>query len=137
MNKKTIIKISAVIVVVVIACVWSVMTIKGDSYSDGVMTVKGKTYEINTSSICDAKGFRGKTPLIVTIRSGVITKVTALPNDETPSYFDQVAKKMINGLSGLKVTEIEKVDGISGATFSSRAVMKNVQAAYDYYEGHK
>lgn len=137
MNKKSIIKISAVIFVVAIACVWAAMTIKSESFTDGVMTVRGKTCEINTSNICDAKGFRGKTPLVVIIKNGVITKVTALPNGETPSYFDQVAKKMLKDFSGRKVTDIDDVDGITDATFSSKAVMKNVQAACEYYEGHK
>ncbi len=137
MSKKTIIKIAAAAFIVIVACIWAAVTLKGDSYSDGVMTVKGKTYEINTSSICDAKGFRGSTPLVVTIKNDVIQKVVALPNSETPQYFDQVGKRMTKDFSGKHISDIESVDGISGATFSSKAVMKNVQAACEYYEGHK
>lgn len=137
MEKKTIIKLGGVVIVMVVACVWVVFTLRGNNSSDGVMTVKGRSYEINTTSICDAKGFAGTTPLVVTIKDNVIQKVVALPNNETPSYFDQVGKRMLKNFSGKNISEIDTVDGITEATFSSKAVMKNVQAACEYYTNHK
>ena len=40
---------------------------------------------------------------------------------------------------GMKVkdAQTQQVDAVTGATFSSEAVIKNVQLALDYYQSHK
>lgn len=34
------------------------------------MTKKGKTYTVNTTTLCNARGFKGTTPLLVTFKGG-------------------------------------------------------------------
>ena len=96
-------------------------------------------YVINTTELCaDVKGYHGATPLNVTITpEGVISKIEALPNQETPAYFRDVEDEVIAKLVGKNVNEAGTVDAVSGATFSSNAVIKNVKTAAEYFSTHK
>ena len=62
-----------------------------------------------------------------------------LKNQETPKYMARVKKALINKWDGQKVKDAAKlkVDGVTGATFSSDAIIKNVQLALEYYQAHK
>lgn len=96
-------------------------------------------YVVNTTDLGkEVKGFAGQTPLAVTIdKNGTIVNVEALPNSETPEYFRSVEGKMLQEFVGKNAQSLASVDGVSGATFSSRAVKNNVQLAVDYYQQHK
>lgn len=96
-------------------------------------------YVVNTTELGrEEKGFAGQTPLNVTIdKNGVIVKVEALANSETPDFFRSVEEKMLPNFAGKDAKSVSSVDGVSGATFSSRAVKSNVQLAVDYYQQHK
>ena len=96
-------------------------------------------YVVNTTDLGkEVKGFAGQTPLVVTIdKNGTIVNVEALPNSETPEYFRSVEGKMLQDFVGKNAQSIAEVDGVSGATFSSRAIKSNVQLAVDYYQQHK
>lgn len=104
---------------------------------DGVMTKQKGQYVVNTTTLCQAKGFKDITPLKVTFNKEVIVKVEALPNKETPSFFDRITKDLLPKYELLKISEQDKVDAVSGATMSSRAVKANVKAACDYYKANK
>ncbi|MCQ2196219.1 MAG: FMN-binding protein [Bacteroidaceae bacterium] len=104
---------------------------------DGVMTKQNGQYVVNTTTLCQAKGFKDITPLKVTFNKEVIVKVEALPNKETPSFFDRITKELLPKYELLKISEQDKVDAVSGATMSSRAVKANVKAACDYYKANK
>lgn len=99
------------------------------------------SYVINTTTLTpNVKGFRGATPLEVTIKKNKVVKVTPLPNRETPKYFAKVKALVLSKYSGMKVskaTNANAVDGVTGATFSSKAVKANVAAAVAYYQAHK
>ena len=93
---------------------------------------------VNTSSIVKARGFQGKTPVKIYIKVNKITKIESLPNQETPSVYanaEEVLKKFI----GKTVNEAStmKVDGISGATYSSKALIENVKGGLKYYNDNK
>lgn len=98
---------------------------------------KGGIYVINTTTLTNQRGFRGPTPLTVTIKKGVIQKVEALPNRETPKFFEQVQKNLLPKFEGLKVEKHDEPDCVTGATLSSRAVKENVKQAVDYYNKNK
>lgn len=98
---------------------------------------KGGIYVINTTSLTNQRGFRGPTPLSVTIKKGVIQKVEALPNRETPKFFEQVQKNLLPKFEGLKVEKHDEPDCVTGATLSSRAVKENVKQAVEYYNKNK
>ena len=98
---------------------------------DSSKVVQGNgTVVINTKTLCPkVEGFNGPTPLEIRIRKDTIIDVIALPNDETPGYFYDAAKilKKWIGLTPKKGLELE-VDAVSGATFSSNAIIENMRA---------
>ena len=109
----------------------------GNDFNDGVIEKKGKVYTINTETLCNARGYHGNTPVKVTIKKDKIVSVEALPNRETPRFFENVNKYMIPKFRGIKLKDYATVDCVSGATISSKAVRENMKAAYDYYTEHK
>ncbi len=106
-------------------------------FNDGVMKKKGKVYTITTTEICNARGFHGPTPLKVVIKKNKIVNVEALPNRDTPRFFDRVKNEMLPKFRGVDFKDYATVDVVSGATISSKAVRENVKAAYDYYTANK
>ncbi len=90
---------------------------------------------VNTKPLAkDVSGYGGPVPLMIHIsKDGIVTKIEALPNSETPDFFDS-AKELFARWQGKSVDEAlgEKVDGVSGATFSSKAIIENVQRGLAY-----
>lgn len=96
------------------------------------------TYVVNTTTLAaNVSGFKGATPVEVYIKNDKVVKVVAMKNRETPRYFEQVDSKMLPKFAGKRISKVGTVDGVSGATFSSRAVRLNVEAAVKYYKAHK
>lgn len=96
------------------------------------------TAVVNTTSIVKARGFQGKTPVKIYIRNGKVQKIVAQPNQETPSVFAQ-AETLLKKFVGKSVDEAEqmKVDGVSGATYSSKALIQNVKGGLKHYKENK
>lgn len=91
---------------------------------------------INTSSLAkEVEGYAGAVPLSITVRNGIIDEVKALPNDETPSFFNEAFAALAPQWKGKKVADAIalNVDAYSGATFSSEAIIINVQRGLRYY----
>ncbi len=94
------------------------------------------TRVINSTSLAkDIIGYAGHTPIKLYVKDGIIQKVEFEPNDETPSFFEEVensglAEKWI-GMS-LKEAATAQFDAVSGATFSAVAIIGNVQRAAQY-----
>lgn len=111
--------------------------------ADNVMTKNGKTYVINTTTLCNKKGYKAATPLEVYIEKGKVVKIVPLPNKETKSYFAIIVKKLLPLYDNLKVSKAEDlsaqgaVDATTGATFSCKAVQASINAALKYYKAHK
>lgn len=94
---------------------------------------------INTSALCtDVRGYRDMTPVEITITKGKVTKVEALRNNETPKYMDMV-KPLLEKWNGktVKAAQAAKVDAVTGATFTSKALIENVQKGLKYYQEKK
>ena len=108
---------------------------------DNAMTkMADGSYVVNTTSLAgDVKGYRGTTPLKITIRKDKVEKIEALKNQETPKYFVRVKREMLKAWEGKKVSKAEKLnpDGVTGATMSSDAVKENVKRGLKYYKSHK
>ena len=105
-----------------------------------VMTLEKGTYVVNTTELAkDVVGYEGPTPLKVYIRKNKIEKIEFLPNDETPRYWKAAAQHLQNKWDGKSVKQAKtmKVDGRTGATYSSDAVKENVKRALEYYEKNK
>ena len=107
---------------------------------DDTMTKEDGAFVINTTTLGkDVEGYAGPTPLKVYIRKNKVEKIEFLKSQETPEYYVKVKKalqEMWNGKS-VKDAKAMQVDAVTGATFSSEAVIKNVQLALDYYQQHK
>ena len=101
---------------------------------DTLRTLDDGTIIINTTYLAkDVKGFGGTVPLNIYIKNGKIEKVEALKNSESPDFF-QEASALLTRWNG-KTTEqalAMKVDGVSGATFSSRGIIGNMKAGLVY-----
>lgn len=114
---------------------------KSNLTNDEVMTkLPDGTYVVNTTTLAkDVRGFRGNTPLNIYIKAGKVVKVEALANQETPNFFSKVKQGLLQKWNGMKVTKASNttVDGVTGATFSSKAVKENVKRGVKYYTTHK
>ena len=107
---------------------------------DGVMVKEDGAYVVNTTKLGkNVEGYNGPTPLKIYIKKNKVEKVEFLKNQETPKYMARVKKALQAKWDGLKVKDAQeqKVDGVTGATFSSDAVIKNVQLGLEYYQQHK
>ncbi len=79
------------------------------------------------------KGYNGETPLMIAFdKNKKIIAVELLANNETPKFVKIVKDagffKSWNGLSP-KAAYKKKVDAVAGATYTSTAVIKSLQAA--------
>lgn len=76
----------------------------------------------------DVTGYAGEVPLNVFIRDGKVLKIEAEKNDETPDFFAS-ASTLLSAWNGKTIEEAIhlKVDAVSGATYSSRAIITNVR----------
>jgi len=76
----------------------------------------------------DIIGYKGPVPVQITIKDGKVESVKALDNQETPKFFDR-ASVILNSWDGMKVKDAasKKVDAISGATYTSNAIIENVR----------
>lgn len=110
-----------------------------DSVSWTATAADGKPLGIIVSSkrlAPGVRGFGGATPVYVCIAAdGTVQGVAAGANAETPDFFNRAAGHILplwNGHAAQEAQTLE-VDAVSGATFSSRAIIANVQAALAAY----
>lgn len=83
-------------------------------------------------------GYAGPVPLDITIADGKLTEVKAMPNSESPGFFERAAV-LLDSWKGKTPEEAEqlKVDAVSGATYSSNAIITNVNAGLAFYQGEE
>ena len=74
-------------------------------------------------------GYQGNTPVKITIENGKITNIEMGDNQESPRYLKKATNKIFPQYIGKTVDEALKVkaDGATGATYSSNAIIKNIQ----------
>ena len=107
---------------------------------DGVITKENGSTIVNTTTIAqDVEGYNGPVPLKIYIKKNKIEKVELLKNQETPKYLVKVKNALLNAWDGLTIKEAKakKVDGVTGATFTSDAIKENIQKGLDYYQKNK
>ena len=105
--------------------------------SDNIITNEEGMDVVNTTSLSkNVTGYIGTTPLKIYIKRNKVVKIVALRNQETPKYFAMVKKQLLDKWNGLTLKQAskQKVDAVTGATYSSNAVIKNVQLGLDYYQ---
>ena len=115
--------------------------------AEETMTREGNTYIVNTTTtdLCSAKGFKSTTPLRVYIENDRVVRIEDLPNNESKGYYERVRQQLFPHYKDKKVTkalkisktDVESIDGVSGATFSAKATQANITAALEYFVKHK
>lgn len=107
--------------------------------SDTLSVQPDGTFVVNTRVLAkDVQGYSGPVPLKIHIdKDGRLTAIEAEPNAESPSFFDR-AKELFSRWQGKTIDEAmaEDVDAVSGATFSSKAIIRNVQRGLAYAKQH-
>ena len=85
----------------------------------------------------DVQGYGGPVPLKIHIKDGRVAAVEAEPNAASPDFFNR-AKELLNHWQNKSVDEAlaEEVDAVSGATFSSKAIIANMQRGLAYAKQH-
>ena len=103
---------------------------------DSPISEEQGTMVVNTSTLCpDVKGYADVVPVKIYIKDGKIEKIKPLRNAETPKFWALIKKDMLPKWEGMDVKKAAKakVDAVTGATMSSKALLKNVQTGCDYY----
>lgn len=116
------------------------LTMQSFVADDNVMTKEDGMYVINTTTLgSDIEGYNGPTPLKIYIKKNKVERIEFLKSMETPKYYAKVKKALMDKWNGLKVKDAktQQVDIVTGATYSSEAVIKNVQVGLEYYQNNK
>lgn len=107
--------------------------------SDTLEVQPDGTFVVNTRVLAkDVQGYGGPVPLKIHIgKDGKLAAIEAEPNAESPDFFDR-AKVLFSRWQGKTIDEAmaEDVDAVSGATFSSKAIIRNVQRGLTYAKQH-
>jgi electron transport complex protein RnfG len=74
-------------------------------------------------------GYNGTTPLNITVKNGVIENIEVLENQESPAYLKRAKDKVLPQYIGKTIAEAKKLkpDIATGATYTSEALIKNIQ----------
>ena len=78
-------------------------------------------------------GYNGTTPLNITVKNGVIENIEVLDNQESPAYLKRAKEKVLPQYIGKTVSEAKKLnaDIATGATYTSKALIQNIQMGLD------
>lgn len=108
----------------------------------GKKTVKPLAVEeIYTQPLCsEIIGYNDIVPLKITMGEGLISNIEILDNRETPKYMKRVVDGgLVEKFYGLTPTEAVdlNVDAVSGATFTSNAIIKSVRVTMKDYNSSR
>lgn len=104
--------------------------------TETMVVLEDGSVRLNTTELGkDIIGYGGTVPLEIILENGKVKSVKALENSETPDFFKE-ASALLTKWNGHTVEEAQKlkVDAVSGATFSSKAIIDNVQRGLQYAE---
>lgn len=94
-------------------------------------------FTVNTTETCkDIRGFGGAVPVLMEVSAkGRITSIYALPNNETTGFFKRVTRAALTdtfvGMSIRQALASDMPDAVSGATYSSKALIANMRKAFE------
>ena len=107
-----------------------------DKTQTQVVSHEGNPLEVNTTDIPkDIVGYAGPVPVKIYITDGRIDSLVPLPNAESEEFFGRLKSEGLtakwDGLTLAQAADLQ-VDGVTGATYSSKAFIGNVQAGLRY-----
>ncbi|MDE6310617.1 MAG: FMN-binding protein [Muribaculaceae bacterium] len=83
-------------------------------------------------------GYAGPVPLEIYLKEGTISHIEPLPNVETPSFFKRASVLFDEWIGKTPEQAMDmKIDGVSGATYTSAAIVSNMNAGLACYVGAK
>lgn len=107
----------------------------GNVKIDPITRVSDTDYIINTTETGkDITGYAGQVPLLIYVSGNRIDSVRPLENSETPGFFSRLKTNgLFDSWNGKSISEAQKlnVDVVTGATYSSNAVIENVKSGID------
>lgn len=109
----------------------------GNPLHAGESRTSGQRVINTTEAGKDITGYNGPVPLLIYVSGQQIDSVSALPNQETPDFFKR-ASELLHSWDGMGIKEATdtKVDAVSGATYSSNAIIGNFKAGLATIEKH-
>ena len=105
-----------------------------NEFGDTLSVLPDGTTVVNTAPLgSKVYGYGGKVPMTIYLKDGKVAKVEAQPNSETPDFFEE-AKAILDSWTGKTIQEAIDlpVDAVSGATYSSDAIIENVRLGLAY-----
>ena len=109
---------------------------EGEEIPETMVLNEDGTTVVNTTVIGkDIVGYGGQTPVEIYIKDGRIQKIRILSNRETPEFLGAVRNSdLLESLDGKTLQEASetRLDGVSGATFTSSALIQNIMAGVNY-----
>ena len=112
------------------------LLVAGTASLDARTKKSGKAKKANTTQVIytgdiasKVIGYNGTTPLNITVKNGIIENIEVLPNQESPAYLKRAKDKVLPQYIGKSVAEAKtlKADIATGATYTSEALIKNIQ----------
>ena len=104
---------------------------------DPVTELENGSVKINTTSLAtDVTGYAGPVPVEITFTEGRIDSISPLDNSETPGFFKRVIESPLLSMFTGKTAEEAialQVDAVTGATYSSTALIANIRSGAAYY----
>ncbi len=84
-------------------------------------------------------GYNGPVPLNITVKGGVIENIEVLDNQESPGYLKRATAKVLPQYIGKTVAQARnlKAEVATGATYSSEAIIKNIQMGVEQVKATK
>lgn len=106
--------------------------------TDKIATTSSQPHDfvINTTETgSNIQGFNGPVPIEVAVSArGRITGIKPLANDETPAFFKRVTNAALTdtfvGMTVRQALRADMPDAVSGATYSSKALIENMRLAF-------
>ena len=104
------------------------------SKTEPMVVLEDGSVRLNTTELGkDIVGYGGIVPLEITLQDSRVKSIRALANSESPDFFKE-ASALLTKWNGQTIEDAQKmkVDAVSGATFSSKAIIGNVQRGLQY-----
>lgn len=118
----------------------AVLMMSAGKKGDGVITKENGVTVVNTTTIAKGvEGYNGPVPVKIYIKKNKVEKIEILKNQEGPKYMAKVKKALLNAWDGMNVKQAKtkEVDAVTGATFTSKALIENVNKGLEYYQKNK
>ena len=107
--------------------------------SDTLQVLTDGTLVVSTMPLASSvNGYSGPTPLSIKVKNGIIENIESEKNSETPDFYSSACEKIFPQYIGKSVDDAlaSQVDVMSGATYSSVAIIENMTRGLAYVQPH-